>query len=193
MGSPALDHAKTDPRHVAVMVFVIVSVLALLGVERDAGAVGVAVAGALALLIFLAPSIVASVRKVAHQGLIGILNVAFGVTIVGWVEALALALRQSPRALANGEREGNRWLFPDRRRDALDELGQRIVGVLGLPGARELLDVLTRSPENRAALIGRLYSREDATWLAEVLTETESDPDDLAGIQLIEALRRAVG
>jgi hypothetical protein len=143
-------------------------------------------------LALLAPSIIASVRKVAHQGLIGALNVAFGVTIVGWVAALALALRQSPRALATGEREGKRWVFPDRRRDALDDLGQRIVGVLGLPGARELLDVLTRSPENRAPLIGRLYSREDATWLAEVLAETESDPDDLARIQLIEALRRAV-
>jgi hypothetical protein len=192
MGSPALGHAKTDPRHVAVMGVVMGSVLAFLGFATGAGAVEVAVAGALALLIFLAPSIIASVRRVSHQGLIGVLNVAFGVTIVGWVAALALALRRSPRGHATDEREGNRWVLPDRRRDALDELGQRIVGVLGLPGARELLDVLTRSPENRAALIGRLYSREDATWLAEVLTETESDPDDLSRIQLIEALRRAV-
>jgi len=103
-----------------------------------------------------------------------------------------LALRQSSDSpLAGGDHRS--WAsVPARQPDALDELGRRIVGVLGIPGARELLDVLTRSPENKASLIGRLYSRADATWLAEVLTEIESDPDDLARIQLTEALRRVV-
>jgi hypothetical protein len=36
-------------------------------------------------------------------------------------------------------------------------------------GARELLDVLTRSDADRAALIGRLSQRADAEWLAELL------------------------
>jgi hypothetical protein len=47
-----------------------------------------------------------------------------------------------------------------------DDLGSRIVAALGGPGARELLDVLTRSEADRAALIGRLYQRADARWLA---------------------------
>jgi hypothetical protein len=40
---------------------------------------------------------------------------------------------------------------------------------------RELLDVLTRSDTDRAALIGRLYQREDAAWLAELLVDMEED------------------
>ncbi len=190
MASTALIHAKTDPRQVAAMGVVMVSVLSFLGVTRGGGAVAVAVSGALGLLIFLAPSIIASERRVAHQGLIGVLNVVLGVTLVGWIAALALALSHSPRSLSAGERAPNRSMFPGPQPDALDELGRRIVGVLGIRGGHELLDVLTRSPENKAALIGRLYSRGDATWLAEVLTEIESDPDDLARIQLIEAIRR---
>ena len=192
MAPTALVHAKTDPRQVAAMGVVLVSVLSFLGVTRGGGAVAVAVLGAVGLLVFLTPSIIASERRVAHQGLIGVLNVVLGVTLVGWIAALALALRHSPRILAAGERARDPSMFPAPRLDALDELGRRIVGVLGLRGARELLDVLTRSPENKAALIGRLYSRGDATWLAEFLTEIESDPDDLARIQLIEAIRRVV-
>jgi hypothetical protein len=51
-----------------------------------------------------------------------------------------------------------------------DNLGTRIIAALGVPAARELLDVLARSDVDRAALIGRLHLREDAAWLAEVLT-----------------------
>ncbi|MDP9330002.1 MAG: hypothetical protein M3P11_05090 [Actinomycetota bacterium] len=53
------------------------------------------------------------------------------------------------------------------------------LAALGEPAARELLDVLTRSDVDRAALIGRLHQRVDARWLAEVLMELESDPDDI--------------
>jgi Superinfection immunity protein len=193
MGSTAVVRDRTDPRQAAVLGVVMVSVLALLGATRGAGAVEVAILGALGLLVFLAPSIIASARKVSHQGVIGVLNVVFGVTLVGWVVALALALARSPRRLAIGSNDGDDSALTPPRRDALDELGQRIVGVIGLPGARELRDVLTHSPENMAALIGRLYSRADATWLAQVLTETEVDPDDLARLQLIESLHRVVG
>ena len=37
--------------------------------------------------------------------------------------------------------------------------------------------------------IGRLYARADARWLAELLTDIESDPDDITRLQIIEALR----
>jgi hypothetical protein len=41
-------------------------------------------------------------------------------------------------------------------------VGARVVAALGEPGARELLGILERSDADRAALIGRLYAREDA-------------------------------
>jgi hypothetical protein len=58
--------------------------------------------------------------------------------------------------------------------------------------ARELLDVLTRSDIDRATLIGRLNQREDASWLAELLIDIESDPDDITRLELIRALRAVV-
>jgi hypothetical protein len=61
---------------------------------------------------------------------------------------------------------------------------------LGEPAARELLDVLTRSDADRAALIGRLHRRDDARWLAELLTDLEVD--ETARLQLAEGLRRVL-
>jgi hypothetical protein len=49
-----------------------------------------------------------------------------------------------------------------------DEIGARVIAALGEPAARELLDVLERPDADRAALIGRLYARDDARWLAEL-------------------------
>ena len=49
------------------------------------------------------------------------------------------------------------------------DLGSRVISILGEPAALELLDVLGRSDEDRAALIGRRYLRDDAKWLAECL------------------------
>jgi hypothetical protein len=72
------------------------------------------------------------------------------------------------------------------------DLGWRIVAAIGEIAARELLDVLTRSDADRAALIGRLSLRDDATWLAELLIEIESDPDDLMRLELIGALQAAL-
>ena len=76
--------------------------------------------------------------------------------------------------------------------DARDDLGARIVAALGEPAARELLDVLTRDDTDRAALIGRLHKRHDTTWLAELLMDIESDPDDITRMQIIEALLRTL-
>ncbi len=58
-------------------------------------------------------------------------------------------------------------------------IGRRIVDVLGRGGAEELLDVLQRPSQDRAAAIGTLYAREHMLTLAEALIEVESDPDDL--------------
>jgi hypothetical protein len=45
-----------------------------------------------------------------------------------------------------------------------DEISRRIIAAVGVAGARELLDVLTRSEADRAALIGRLSLRADGEW-----------------------------
>jgi hypothetical protein len=66
----------------------------------------------------------------------------------------------------------------------------RIITALGDTAARELLGFVTRSDADRAALIGRLPLREDASWLAELLIDIESDPDDITRMELVEGLRR---
>jgi hypothetical protein len=71
--------------------------------------------------------------------------------------------------------------------DALANLGERIVGILGEGASRDLLDAITRSEEDRAALIGRMYVRDDATWLALLLTDIETD--EMLRLQMAEALR----
>ena len=60
-----------------------------------------------------------------------------------------------------------------------EALGEQILAILGPGGSRELLDVLTRPEADRATLIGRLNLRADGEWLAELLMDVESDPDDL--------------
>jgi hypothetical protein len=52
------------------------------------------------------------------------------------------------------------------------------------PAARELLDVLNRSDADRAALIGRLYARADARWLAELLIDIDIDSDDITRMHI---------
>jgi hypothetical protein len=68
-----------------------------------------------------------------------------------------------------------------------DEIGGRIVAAVGETGARELLDAITRPEADRAALIGRLVQRNDAAWLAELLTDREVD--EVARLRMVEALR----
>jgi hypothetical protein len=70
------------------------------------------------------------------------------------------------------------------------DLGSRIVTAVGAGAARELLEVLERSTAERAALIGRLYVREDARWLAEVLMDVEEDP--VTRLELVGRLRSAL-
>jgi hypothetical protein len=72
-----------------------------------------------------------------------------------------------------------------------EDIGARIVAAVGEAGARELLDSLTRPEADRAALIGRLAQRNDAAWLAELLTDLEVD--EVARLHMAEALRRELG
>ena len=44
----------------------------------------------------------------------------------------------------------------------MNDIGHRVVAALGERAARELLEVLERSDADRAALIARLYVRDDA-------------------------------
>jgi hypothetical protein len=72
-----------------------------------------------------------------------------------------------------------------------EDIGARVVAAVGEAGARELLDSLTRPEADRAALIGRLAQRNDAAWLAELLTDLEVD--EVARLHMAEALRRELG
>ncbi len=76
--------------------------------------------------------------------------------------------------------------------DEFNDFGSRIVTALGVTAARELPDVFTRSDTDRVALIGRLNQRVDARWLAELLMDVESDPDDITRLELIRALQAVV-
>jgi hypothetical protein len=75
-----------------------------------------------------------------------------------------------------------------RHVDAHDELASRVVRLIGARAARELLDVLNRSEEERAALIGRLTLRADGATVAELLMDLEED--EIARLHFMEALRR---
>jgi hypothetical protein len=83
------------------------------------------------------------------------------------------------------------------RRNGLIEnpgfIAGKIVHTLGESAARELLGVLRLSPEDRAALIGRLYGRSESRQVAEFLMDIEADPDDLVRLRLIAELERALG
>ena len=69
-------------------------------------------------------------------------------------------------------------------------IAAKFVYTLGEGAAHELLDVLKRSPDDRAALIGRLYGRAESRPLAETLMDIEEDPDDLVRLRLIAELER---
>ena len=74
--------------------------------------------------------------------------------------------------------------------DDLSDLGQRIVDILGPGASRELLDAITKSEEDRAAPIGRLWVREDTIWLAELLTDLETD--EAVRLQVAEGIKRVL-
>lgn len=69
-----------------------------------------------------------------------------------------------------------------------EDVGARVVMALGEPAARELLDVLERPDADRAAAIGRLYSRDDARWIAELLMDLEDEVGEIARLRLVDEL-----
>ncbi len=71
--------------------------------------------------------------------------------------------------------------------NSLNQIGEEIIEAVGRGGAAELLDAITRPDADRAALIGRLSSWDDAQWLAEILIDLETD--EIARLHLAEGLR----
>jgi hypothetical protein len=115
--------------------------------------------------------------------------------IGGRHRVLPLVADSSPLGWSCGPEDIGDFVAPDQAGAFVNDfnnLGGRIVAALGEPAARELLDVLTRSDADRAALIGRLHLREDASWLTELLIDIESDPDDITRVELIRALLAVV-
>jgi hypothetical protein len=72
---------------------------------------------------------------------------------------------------------------------SLEALGEDIIAAIGVGAARELLDAITRPEAERAALIGRLASRDNGNWLADLLSDLEVD--EVARLQVISALTLA--
>ncbi len=70
-------------------------------------------------------------------------------------------------------------------------LGPRIVSLLGPEGARDLLSALEPPGADRTPLIAALIHREDAGWLAELLTDLEQD--EPARLRVAGGLRLALG
>jgi hypothetical protein len=72
--------------------------------------------------------------------------------------------------------------------EPIEDTGAKIVETMGEPAARELLEVLLRSPEDRAALIGRLHARGGRhDDVAQMLIDLEAD--DAARWEVTDALR----
>jgi hypothetical protein len=65
-------------------------------VIASGGAAGIGVLILIAL--YFLPTIVAASRKVVNLGSIVVINVFLGWTLVGWVVALAMAVRTNPSA-----------------------------------------------------------------------------------------------
>lgn len=58
--------------------------------------VGVVVGGTVVIAAYLLPIIIAGVRRVVNIGSVFAINLLLGWTFVGWVVALAMALRTNP-------------------------------------------------------------------------------------------------
>lgn len=75
----------------------------------------------IAVLIYFAPSLIASRRQVPNAGSVLVINLFLGWTLIGWVVALAMAARDAPPVDRKAQRE-QRQLENQR---LLEELSQR--------------------------------------------------------------------
>ena len=82
-------------RYALMAVLAIVGSFAVLFVVSEFGGWGVLYIG-LAVVVYFLPTIVGSNRKVPNIGSIVAINVFLGWTLIGWVVALAMALRSVP-------------------------------------------------------------------------------------------------
>jgi len=84
-------------------------------------------------------------------------------------------------------------VFPASGPSTVDLAGRvaadRVIDLVGEKNARSLLKILTLADDDRVVFVARLHQRTDARALADVLTDIESDPDDLVRLRLIGALQ----
>lgn len=66
----------------------------MLAYSPDTGGVGYLI---VVLALYFIPTIVAYVRHVPNAGSVAVINVFLGWTLIGWVVALAMAVRTVPR------------------------------------------------------------------------------------------------
>jgi HEAT repeat protein len=75
----------------------------------------------------------------------------------------------------------------------VNDLGHRLLELLGAPACVELLAVLELPEAERASAIGALYQTDHGQALAELLIDVEGDPDDVVRLRLVGALRDVLG
>jgi hypothetical protein len=112
--------------------------------------------------------------------------------VEGWPPTL-----RSPDDVEGGPPALRSGVFPVSDRQTGDAAGRdaahRIVDLVGRDNARTLLRILRLPDPDRLAFVARLYQRPGGDALAEVLTDVESDPDDLVRLRLIGGLRALLG
>jgi hypothetical protein len=72
---------------------------------------------------------------------------------------------------------------------AAAKAAHQIVHLIGAANASLLVRILLLPDDDRLALVARLHQRTDAKALADVLTDIESDPDDLTRLRLAAGLQ----
>ena len=74
--------------------------LALAAASQPGGPLSGVIVGVGGFLAYFIPTIVAWVRHVPNKGSVTVVNVFLGWTVIGWIVALAMAVRSRPPAPA---------------------------------------------------------------------------------------------
>ncbi|AWY03854.1 membrane protein [Gordonia phage Nedarya] len=67
-------------------------------------------------VLYVVPTLVATIRQSRNTGSIAVVNLLLGWTILGWVGALAWAVAEGAKPAVPPSPEGQRWLAEDPRR-----------------------------------------------------------------------------